>query len=223
MAQSSENALSGKLITFEGGEGAGKTTQLALLADRLEAQGLDVVRTREPGGTPAAEQIRQLLVTGRTDRWSALTEALLNFAARHEHLQNLILPALQNGQWVISDRFIDSTMAYQGMAGGVGQETIRMLQDIVLGHLLPDLTIILDLPVDQGLTRADRRGADDNRYERMDIQFHERLRQGFLHIAEQERDRCVVIDGTRSVEIIAKDIWSVVEKKFGPFDKDATP
>lgn len=223
MAPSSENAHPGKLITFEGGEGAGKTTQLALLADRLEAQGLDMVRTREPGGPPGAEQIRQLLVTGRTDRWSPLTEALLNFAARHEHLQNLILPALQNGQWVISDRFIDSTMAYQGMAGGVGQEVIRMLQDIVVGHHLPDLTIILDLPVGQGLTRADRRGADENRYERMDILFHERLRQGFLHIAEQEPDRCVVIDGTRSVEMIAKDIWSVVEKKFGPFDKDATP
>ncbi len=221
MAQSSENVHSGKLITFEGGEGAGKTTQLTLLADRLEALGLPVVRTREPGGPPGAEEIRQLLVTGQTDRWSSLTEALLNFAARHEHLQNLILPALQDDQWVLSDRFIDSTMAYQGMAGGVGQEPIRLLQDIVVGHHLPDLTIILDLPVDQGLTRADSRGSDEDRYERMDMLFHERLRQGFLDIAREEPDRCFVIDATRSVEIIAKDIWSVVEKKLGPFDEDA--
>jgi dTMP kinase len=184
----------GKFITFEGGEGAGKSTQVALLARALRKADRQVLETREPGGSEGAEEIRELLVTGAPERWDAMTEALLHFAARREHLIHTVLPALESGSWVVSDRFADSTMAYQGYGHGLGPGPIEMLYSLVVGAFQPDLTLILDLPVEQGLRRAEQRPAGDDRYERMDGAFHERLRQGFLEIARGEPERCAVID-----------------------------
>ena len=190
----------GKFITFEGGEGAGKSTQVALLATALRGIGHEVLETREPGGSAGAEQIRTLVVTGAPERWDAMTEALLHFAARREHLVRTVLPAIEAGSWVVSDRFADSTMAYQGYGHGLGRGPIEMLYDLVVGEFRPDLTLILDLPVEQGLERAERRRAGGDRYERMDGAFHERLRTGFLDIARGDPGRCAVIDAQGSVE-----------------------
>lgn len=190
----------GKFITFEGGEGAGKSTQVALLAAVLRESGHQVVETREPGGSEGAEQIRDLLVTGAPERWDAMTEALLHFAARREHLVHTVLPAMAAGSWVVSDRFADSTMAYQGYGHGLGSGSIEMLYDLVVGEFRPDLTLILDLPAEQGLKRAERRRDGGDRYERMDGGFHERLRAGFLEIARGDPARCAVIDARGSVD-----------------------
>jgi len=191
----------GRFITLEGGEGSGKSTQLTLLTRRLQSVGLKAIGTREPGGSPGAEQIRNLLVTGEVGRWSPMTEALLNYAARRNHVETTIMPALRAGQWVVSDRFADSTMAYQGYGHELGRERIEALHDLVMGPFKPDLTLIFDLTVEQGLERATAGddGAED-RYERMDNDFHERLRAGFLDIAEAEPQRCAVIDASGTVE-----------------------
>lgn len=204
----------GKFITFEGGEGAGKSTQVRLLAKTIEAAGHSVVVTREPGGAVGAEQIRALLVSGAVDRWQPMTEALLNYAARSEHVAQTIEPALAAGTWVLSDRFADSTMAYQGYGHGLALDKLADLQAIVLGAFAPDLTYILDLPVDVGLGRALGRGDGEDRYERMDIQFHTRLRDGFLDIAGQNPERCVVIDAARDIEAIQRSLIDVLHQKF---------
>jgi dTMP kinase len=190
----------GKFITFEGGEGAGKTTQVALLAAALRGAGRRVIETREPGGSDGAEQIRDLLVTGAPERWDAMTEALLHFAARREHLVRTVLPAMEAGCWVVSDRFADSTMAYQGYGHGLGPGPIEMLYGLVVGEFRPDLTLILDLPVKEGLRRAGQRREGGDRYERMDGGFHDRLREGFLEIARGEPARCAVIDARGPVD-----------------------
>ncbi len=203
----------GKFITFEGGEGAGKSTQCRLLADRLEASGLEVIVTREPGGTEAAEAIRALLVDGAVDRWDATTEALLHFAARRNHMVDLVWPALARGTWVVCDRFADSTMAYQGYAMKLGRSAIETLNDLVLGDFAPDLTFILDLPVELGLARAAERGGAD-RYERMDAAFHQTLRDAFLDIAARDPTRCHVVDGAGDVETIAAAVHAHVSKTF---------
>ena len=205
----------GRFITFEGGEGAGKSTQVRRLADRLDSRDIDVLATREPGGTPGGEAIRDLLVRGETDRWTPLAEALLNYAARQEHLERIIGPALAAGQWVISDRFADSTLAYQGMAGDVGRDAILTLDQMVVGNRKPDLTFILDVPVQHGLDRTIRRPDNEDRFERMDGLFHERLRQAFLIIAEEAPNRCVVIDGTGPVDDVAEAVWQAVTERFG--------
>ena len=190
----------GRFITFEGGEGAGKSTQVALLAAALRKAGREVLETREPGGSDGAEQIRELLVTGAPERWDAMTEALLHFAARREHLVRTVLPAMESGRWVVSDRFADSTMAYQGYGHRLGTGPIEMLYDLVVGEFRPDLTLILDLPVEQGLERAGQRREGGDRYERMDGGFHERLREGFLEIARGDPSRCAVIDARGPVD-----------------------
>ncbi len=202
-------------ITFEGGEGAGKSTQLRRLADALIASGVDVVMTREPGGSPGAEEIRKLLVTGEPGRWDAETEALLHFAARRDHLIRTVWPALKRGAWVLSDRFADSTMAYQGYAQGFGRERVADLYRLVVGDFAPDLTLILDVPSDQGLKQAGGRGHDETRYERMGDAFHMRLREAFLDIARREPQRCVVIDSTGPVDSVADAIRHVVREKLG--------
>lgn len=204
----------GKLITFEGGEGAGKSTQVRRLAAMLESLGRKVVQTREPGGSKGAEQIRTLLVTGASDRWSGMTEALLNFAARSDHLDRVIRPALARGEIVICDRFSDSTMAYQGYAQGVGAAPISALTDIVVEETRPDLTIIMDLPVEVGLARAAARGEGEDRYEKMGHAFHEALRAAFLDIAARAPKRCVVIDATATEDEIADQIKSVIAARF---------
>jgi dTMP kinase len=209
----------GKFITLEGGEGAGKSTQIRLLADALENAGLAPVITREPGGAPAAEVIRGLLVEGAIDRWQPMTEALLHFAARLEHVHATITPALTAGRWVISDRFSDSTVAYQGYGHDLGQADMVRLHGLVLGDFQPDLTIILDIPVDEGLARAGKRetaeGSGEDRYERMDRDFHRRLRDGFLDVARRNPERCAVIDAAQSPEDVQRAILTLVERRLG--------
>ena len=204
----------GKLITLEGGEGAGKSTQVARLAQSLTDLGLTVVKTREPGGAPGSELIRRLLVEGDPDRWDAETEALLHYAARREHVRSTIRPALVRGDWVVSDRFADSTMAYQGYGHGLGRDWIDRLHETALGDFRPDLTLILDLPVADGLRRTDGRDGDEDRYERMDGGFHERLHQGFLEIAEAEPERCVLIDAAASTDAVADAILEAVQQRL---------
>jgi len=194
----------GRFITFEGGEGAGKSTQIRLLADRLKNLGHKVVLTREPGGSAGAEDIRSLLVTGEPERWTALTEAMLHFAARSDHIARTIKPALEQGAWVLCDRFVDSTMAYQGYAQEIGREAIEELTKLVVGPTLPDLTFIFDLPVEVGLSRAEARGEGEDRYEKMGSAFHETLRGAFLDIAAREPGRCKVINAALSIDEIAE-------------------
>ncbi len=209
----------GKFITFEGGEGAGKTTHMGLLADALDAAGLSTVRTREPGGAPAAEIIRGLLVEGAVDRWQPMTEALLHNAARLEHVRTTIEPALAAGRWVMSDRFADSTIAYQGYGHELGAAAMARLHELTLGGFQPDLTFILDLPVDDGLARAGRPegggGSTEDRYERMETAFHQRLRDGFLDIARKCPERCVVIDATMAKDAVLEAIRAQVENRLG--------
>ncbi|MFN4164367.1 MAG: dTMP kinase [Ferrovibrio sp.] len=208
----------GRFITLEGGEGAGKSTQIRLLADRLAERGIETLLTREPGGTAGAEAIRSLLVTGDPERWDAMTETLLHYAARRAHVEKTVKPALRRGVWVISDRFADSTMAYQGYAGAVGREAVAALHRLVLGDFVPDLTLVLDLPVETGLARARQRmqghAAAEDRYERMGRDFHEKLRDAFRDIAAREPQRCRLIDADRDVDSVAVALWQAVVAQF---------
>lgn len=206
-----------RLITLEGGEGAGKSTHVRRLGEAMRAAGQSVVLTREPGGSPGAEQIRSLLVGGAINRWEPMTEALLHYAARRDHVERTIRPALAAGAWVLCDRFADSTMAYQGYGQGLPRDRIERLHRIVLGEFAPALTLILDLPVEEGLIRARARGgaAGEDRYERMGPGFHERLRAGFLDIAVREPARCVIIDAGRPVEEVAAAIRQAVRERLG--------
>jgi dTMP kinase len=203
----------GRLITFEGGEGAGKSTQTRRLVDWLAARGIDAVATREPGGAPGAERIRALLIEGAPDQWDARAEALLHFAARRAHLVETVWPALERGTWVVSDRFADSTMAYQGYGMGLDREMIVRLYDLTVGDFAPDLTLILDLPVAEGLARAAARGGAD-RYERMGSDFHERLRAGYLDIARRTPERCLVIDATGIADAVAQSVHQAVAERL---------
>jgi dTMP kinase len=204
----------GRFITFEGGEGGGKSTHMRLLAETLRERGLPVLTTREPGGAVGAEQIRHLLVEGEPGRWDSMTEALLHFAARRDHLVRTVWPALAEGQWVLSDRFADSTLAYQGYGHGLPLHAIEQLYDMTVGNFAPDLTLILDLPVEDGLRRAAHRGGGEDRYERMGQAFHERLRQGFLEIARHHPGRCVVLSATEPVADVRTKVLAVVEDRL---------
>ncbi|MGZ3273332.1 MAG: dTMP kinase [Caulobacteraceae bacterium] len=206
----------GRFITFEGGEGAGKSTQVRILSERLRGAGLEVVATREPGGSPGAEAIRALLVTGDPDRWSTVSEALLMYAARRDHIERTVRPALERGAWVISDRFADSTRAYQGAGGGAPASLIQTLERHVLGETRPDLTLILDLPVEVGMARTMSRNHAETRFEAKGEAFHQRLREGFLAIARVEADRCVVIDASQGVDAVEAAIWAAVEARLSP-------
>jgi len=208
----------GRFITLEGGEGAGKSTQAQRLADHLQSVGLGVLLTREPGGSPGAEIIRHVLLSGAAKPLGAETEAVLFAAAREDHVKCAIEPALAAGKWVVCDRFADSTRVYQGALGKVDARFIRGLERISIGELAPDITLILDLPVEEGLKRlAERRGnAKPDRFEAEDPEFHHRLRDAYLALARQEPERCVVIDANRSIRKIAKEIWSVVESRLDP-------
>jgi len=207
----------GRFITFEGGEGVGKSTQLERLAEHLRGCGFEVVTTREPGGTPKAEQLRAILLAGRIAPLGPLAEAALFSAARADHVETLIAPALKRGAWVLCDRFADSTRAYQGSRGGVDARTLALLERAAVGETRPDLTIMLDLPARAGLARAAlRRGGLDggDRFEREEPSFHEALRQAFLDIAEGEPERCCVIDATMSIDDVARAVQALVDDRF---------
>ena len=212
-----------RFITFEGGEGAGKSTQIRTLADRLGSLGIDVVTTREIGGTTGADEIRALVVSGQDGRWDPLAEALLATAARQDHLHRMIRPSLETGSWVLCDRFADSTRAYQGFGRGARSDDIEAMTRMVVGDTVPDLTLLLDLPVEVGLARAQVRDASraipgqavDDRFERMDTAFHERMRQGFLTIARREPGRVAVIDASKDTDGVADQIWAVVVDRLG--------
>lgn len=209
----------GKFITFEGGEGGGKSTQVKRLIAALENVGIRATATREPGGAPASEDIRELLVSGAVDRWTPMAEVLLSYAAREIHVEKTILPALEQGIWVISDRFSDSTMAYQGYGGGIDRDRIARIHKAVLEDFMPDLTVILDLPVEEGLARAGKRLADaasnEDRFERMGRDFHDRLRDGFLAIANDDPARCRVINASDDEDAVFVTVTEAVGEVLG--------
>src|SRR5262249_6603005 len=208
--------MAGKFITFEGGEGAGKSTQAALLARRLSGVGIDVLLTREPGGSPGAEIIRHVLLSGSAKRLGPNAEALLFAAARADHLDIVIKPALRSGKWVICDRFLDSTRVYQGIVGKVGLPFIKGLEKLTVGNSKPDLTFILDLPAEIGLARARSRRGDEaaDRFETEDLTYHQALNAAFRAVAAEERQRCMLIDAARSEEQVAAEIWQAVRTRL---------
>ena len=225
----------GKFITFEGGEGSGKSTQARLLAERLRQRGLTVLTTREPGGSPFAEKLREVLLDPATPAHSEMSEALLFYAARADHLETVIRPALKAGTWVVCDRFSDSTRIYQGTAGKLNPQIIEALDLIVVAKSRPALTVIIDIPVAVGLARAqvrlgqkqaaeaaapgatagprDVRALVSDRYEARDVAFHARLRDGFLDLAKSEPERCVVIDGHHDTAVVAASVWAAVRDR----------
>jgi dTMP kinase len=207
-------ATRGRFISIEGGEGAGKSTQVGLLVAALERAGIPVHATREPGGSPGGEAIRGLLLEGEGERWDAIGEALLLVAARRDHVTRVIAPALAQGVCVVSDRFADSTMAYQGYGRGVVLEDLAALHRFALGDFAPDLTAILDLPVEIGLARAAARSTAD-RFERLDRDFHERLRKGFRQIAAENPTRCILIDSSGDPTTVHRAVMAAVEQRLG--------
>jgi dTMP kinase len=211
--------MRGQFITFEGGEGTGKSTQAAKLAERLRAMGIAVVLTREPGGSPGAEIIRHVLLSGAAKPLGPDAEAILLAAARDDHVTTTIEPALARGRWVVSDRFADSTTVYQGALGNVDPRLLAGLHRVTVGKLRPDLTFVLDLPAEVGLKRARKRRGDEaaaDRFEEEALEFHEKLREAYLHLAASEPDRCVVIDAHERRAAVAARIWDTVAKRLDP-------
>ncbi|SCM70437.1 Thymidylate kinase [uncultured Pleomorphomonas sp.] len=205
----------GRFITFEGGEGTGKSTQSKRLAAALEAGGLDVVLTREPGGSPAAEAIRGVLLSGRARPLGVLGEAYLFAAARIDHVAELIEPSLVRGAYVICDRFADSSRVYQGTAGGLPADVVDSLVDAAIGSTVPDLTVIIDVPVAVGLARVGHRSEGADRFESDAVAVHEERRRGFLALADRFPERCVVVDGSRDKDVVSADILALVTERFG--------
>ena len=208
----------GRFITFEGGEGSGKSTQAGILANRLSRAGRPVFATREPGGSPAAEEIREALLSGKVWQFGPLAEAIMFSVARADHIDHAIKDALQHGRWVVCDRFIDSTRAYQGVTAGVPRGLISALERLTVGALSPDITFILDIPAEDGLARAQERaeGAELDRFEGQQIMLHERVRRAFLDIAEEEPTRCVVVDASQPEAMVAEDVWEAVLHRLNP-------
>jgi dTMP kinase len=203
-----------RFITLEGGEGAGKSTHARALSQALTERGIANIVTREPGGSPGAEDIRKLLVEGEPGRWTPAVETLLMFAARADHIERTIRPALDGGSWVICDRFTDSTFAYQGAGRGVDPELIHCIEQVTIGDFRPDLTLILDLPVEEGFARIGDRAHAENRFEQFDTSFHERLRSHFLKLAQRESERCVLVDSRGAADEVSQQIWRAVATRF---------
>jgi len=204
--------MAGFFISFEGGEGSGKTTQIKLLANWIQSVWRGkVTQTREPGGTHGAELIRQLLVTGDKERWDSVTEALLMTASRRDNLMRIIKPALDDGDVVITDRFFDSTSVYQGLVGGVAPEIITALNTLCLDHISPDITILLDIDPELGLKRSNRVENAETRFEDMGLEFHQRVRKAYLELAQSNPDRFIVIDASRNEKAIHDDIIAQLE------------
>ncbi|MGJ4928678.1 dTMP kinase [Bradyrhizobium sp. HKCCYLS2038] len=206
----------GRFVTFEGGEGAGKSTQIKMLADHLEKEGVRVVLTREPGGSPGAEIMRHLVLSGMGKLLGPEAETLLFAAARDDHVRNVILPALNQGSWVLCDRFFDSTRAYQGSQGKVAPDVLNAMQRVTIGDLRPDLTVILDVPAEVGIKRAaERRGSGaPDRFEGEDVKFHQGLREAFRKIAADDPKRCVLIDATASADHVSHVVWDTVRERL---------
>jgi dTMP kinase len=211
-------SMRGYFITFEGGEGSGKSTHAKLLAERIRGHNIDVLLTREPGGSPGAEIIRHILLSGLAKPLGPETEAILFAAARDDHVKSTIAPALAAGKCVISDRYMDSTRVYQGALGQVDPKLIRGLERVTVGTVVPNLTFILDVPADVGLARASRRrgGGQTDRFESETLQFHETLRRAYLALAQHEPQRCVVIDGRNASDVVAADIWKALVLRLAP-------
>ena len=201
-------------ITFEGGEGSGKSTQIDLLNNFLTLKGLDVLSTREPGGTTSAEVIRDLVIKGDTNRWLPMTESLLMWASRYEHVETLIKPSLNAGKWVLCDRFYHSTYAYQGIGHDLGLESMKSIKKLVIGDIRPDLVFLLDIDPIKGIKRTKNRNSDEDRFENMDLTFHSDLRDAFLMLSKEEVDRFVVIDAELDIKEISKIISGEVLKRF---------
>ena len=219
--------MRGRFITFEGGEGAGKSTQVRRLAAYLASYGIKVIMTREPGGSPGAEAIRHVLLSGAAEALGPQAEAMLFAAARADHVAQTIEPALATGSWVICDRFTDSTRVYQG-ENGVDEQLLKELETVSVGALEPELTIIVDVPAELGLARIQGRdesdgGAHADRFEREALKVHQSRRERFLEIANAEPDRCVVVDGSRDPDAVAKLIRKLVSGRLGPLSDRATP
>jgi dTMP kinase len=213
----------GRFITLEGGEGTGKSTLLAALRERLEAAGKAVILTREPGGTELAEAIRNLVLHPPEGQvWSSMAEALLMNAARTDHLEKKIRPALEAGSWVLCDRFADSTRVYQSVQNGVSANVLKLLERSVLGETVPDLTLILDAPVDQAANRRAERGGNADAFELRDKTFHEAVRQAFIDVARSEPARCALIDASRTAEDVAEAAWRQIEQRLGGFSGEAS-
>lgn len=204
----------GKFITFEGGEGTGKSTQCQHLARRLNNKGIHVMTTREPGGSQRAEQIRETLLAGVDERLGAFAEALLFSAARDDHMTKIIRPALRAGSWILCDRFTDSTRVYQGVGGGVSSEVLDSLEELVVGNAKPDFTIILDMPVEKALSRARAQSGKPDRYEMMDVNYHTQLRSAFLNLADEHPTRCTVVDASGTEAYVADAVWDAVRRRF---------
>lgn len=205
--------LTNRFITFEGGEGAGKSTQIALLKEYLENNGETVLLTREPGGTQGAEALRGLMLSPDYS-WSSLSEVLIVMAARNDHWEKKILPALKRGEWVLCDRFIDSTFCYQGCVGGESLETIALIFQKTIPNAYPSRTYLLDLPIQESLNRLDTRGGDKSRFDAGSHTFHEKIREGFLNLAKKYPQRIKTIDAKASQEAIAKEIKKDIQDKF---------
>jgi len=204
----------GFFITFEGGEGSGKTTQSELLYNNLKQKGLKVTRTREPGGTILAESIREILLKGEKDKMSSLTELYLFAAARRDHIDNVIAPSLKNNEIVICDRFIDSTTAYQGYAGNIDLNLINSINNFTIGSIIPNITYIFDIDPNIGLKRSINTTSDEIRFEKKDIGYHKKIRSGFLEIAKNNSDRCIVIDAEQELKKIEEFLLNLTIKKY---------
>lgn len=213
-------ATRARFITFEGGEGVGKSTQVKRLLQNLQRHDVEAVRTREPGGTPKAEAIRSFILQGRSESWGPGAEAVLFAAARLDHVNQLVAPHLRNGTWVLSDRFHDSTRAYQGLTGGVDDKLISALESLALDGHTPDLTIILDMDPEAAFRRVADRAVEDglavtgDRFEKEELEWHKRLRDGFLAIARANPDRCIVIEASQAEDALETAIWQAVSKRF---------
>lgn len=214
----------GRFISFEGGEGTGKSTQARELGQRLKSLGVPVRLTREPGGSPGAEAIRHVLLSGAAKTLGAYAEAILFAAARDDHVRHTIRPELNRGRWVVSDRFADSTRVYQGALGNVEMRLIRRLELITVGDTRPDLTFVLDLPASVGLERAARRrgSGEVDRFEAETLDYHGKLREAYLELAEQESDRCVVVDASPDAETVSNVVWSLVRARLNPAEAKFT-
>ena len=206
--------MASQFITFEGGEGSGKSSQINILKSKLIDKGIDVVCTREPGGTPSAEILRELVTTGEVNKWEPMTEALLMFASRYEHTKNLIIPSLENGKWVLCDRFYHSTYAYQGLGHGLGLEAMEALKKISIGEIEPDLVFFLDIDPLEGIKRTMGRHTNEDRFEKMDISFHTKLRNAFLGFSKTYSENSVVINASQEINKISDIIFEEIEKRF---------